>query len=154
MCAQPSTPIAPPMTVPSVQNATVRTPLTVPAAASTPDRSRSCRNSRLQSSSKNVFRRSRGSRGSTDSPTASGAVMVIETSCRGPDIGRSVLPEGERHVVPTESERVVDRVLEIAGSRRTGYDVEVDLRIQVLQIECRRDDAVTQCEGGEDGLDG
>ena len=33
MCAQPSTPMAPPMTVPSVQNAMVRTPLTVPAAA-------------------------------------------------------------------------------------------------------------------------
>jgi hypothetical protein len=40
MWRHPSMPIAPPMTVPSVQNAMVRTPLTVPAAASTPERSR------------------------------------------------------------------------------------------------------------------
>ena len=32
MCRQPSMPIAPPITVPSVQNAMVRTPFTVPAA--------------------------------------------------------------------------------------------------------------------------
>ena len=40
------------MTVPSVQNATVRTPLTVPAAASTPERSRSCSSSTVPSSKK------------------------------------------------------------------------------------------------------
>src|SRR5690349_11018772 len=154
MWAQPSTPIAPPITVPSVQNATVRTPLTVPAAASTPERSRSCRNSRVQPSSKNVFRRCSGSRGSNDSPTASGAVMVIETSYKGRNTGALVLPEGERHVVPTESERVVDRVLIVAGSRRTGDDVEVDLRILVLQVQRRRNDTVAQRQHGEDRLDG
>jgi hypothetical protein len=62
--------------VPSVQNAIVRTPLTVPDAASTPERSRSWSNSTV-SLSKNVVRRSSGSRGSTDSPTASGAMIVI-----------------------------------------------------------------------------
>ena len=79
MWRQPSTPIAPPITVPSVQNAMVRTPLTVPAAASTPERSRSCSSSTLPSS-KNVDSRSSGSRGSSDSPTASGAMIVIEIS--------------------------------------------------------------------------
>ena len=111
------------MTVPSVQNAMVRTPLTVPAAASTPERSRSCSSSTLPSS-KNVLRRSSGSRGSSDSPTASGAMIVIESSYVASDVGCavgntlcSVLPEGERDVVPTESERIVDRVLIIAGPR-------------------------------------
>ncbi|COX13118.1 Uncharacterised protein [Mycobacterium tuberculosis] len=54
----------------------VRTPLTVPAAASTPERSRSCSNSTLPSSKKLLSRNS-GSRGSSDSPTASGAMIVI-----------------------------------------------------------------------------
>ncbi|COV25846.1 Uncharacterised protein [Mycobacterium tuberculosis] len=76
MCVHPSTPMAPPITVPSVQNAMVRTPLTVPAAASTPERSRSCSNSTLPSSRKLLSRNS-GSRGSSDSPTASGAMIVI-----------------------------------------------------------------------------
>ena len=76
MWAQPSTPIAPPITVPSVQNAMVRTPLTVPAAASTPERSRSCSSSTLPSSKK-VANRRRGSRGSSDSFTVSGAIVVI-----------------------------------------------------------------------------
>src|SRR6185295_6513564 len=154
MWAQPSTPIAPPITVPSVQKAMVRTPLTVPPAASTPERSRSCSSSTVQPSSKNVFRRSSGSRGSNDSPTVSGAVMVIETSCKGRILGRSVLPEGERHVVPTESERIVDRVVVVAGSRRTGHDVEVDLRVQILQVERRRDDTVAQREHRQNRFDG
>ena len=63
------------MTVPSVQNAMVRTPLTVPAAASTPERSRSCSSSTLPLS-KNVLSRSSGSRGSSASPTVSGAMTV------------------------------------------------------------------------------
>src|SRR3954453_6334412 len=154
MWAQPSTPMAPPITVPSVQNAMVRTPLTVPPAANTPGGSRSCSSSRGQSSSKNVLRRSSGSRGSNDSPTVSGAVIVIETSCKGRIPGRSVLPEGERHIVPTESERIVDRVVVVAGSRRTGHDVEVDLRILVLQVQCRRDDTITQRQLGQDGFHG
>ena len=37
MCRQPSTPIAPPMTVASVQNAIAGAPSTVPRAASTPE---------------------------------------------------------------------------------------------------------------------
>ena len=76
MCVQPSMPMAPPITVPSVQNAMVRRPFTVPAAASTPERSRSCRSSTLPSSKK-LLRRSNGSRGSSDSPTDSGAMIVI-----------------------------------------------------------------------------
>ena len=42
MCLQPSTPIAPPMTVASEQYAMVRTPSMFPDAASTPDLSRAC----------------------------------------------------------------------------------------------------------------
>src|SRR6478752_5368589 len=77
MWRHPSTPMAPPMTVPSVQNAMVRTPLTVPAAANTPERSRGCSGSTLPSS-KNVPRRKTGSRGSTDPPTASGAAALTD----------------------------------------------------------------------------
>ena len=97
MCLQPSTPMAPPITVPSVQNAMVRSPLTVPAAASTPERSRSCSSS-TEPSSKNVDRRSSGSRGSSDSFTASGLIVVMKS----PAV--SVLTEGECDVVPAESE--------------------------------------------------
>src|SRR5690349_3374349 len=146
MCLQPSTPIAPPMTVPSVQKAMVRTPLTVPAAASTPERSRSCSSSTLLSSKK-VRRRSSGSRGSSDSLVASGAMMVIEVSWV------SVLPEGERYVVPTKAERIVDCVLVVAGSRAAVYDVQVDLRVEILQVQRRRDDPVLQRQNGQDGLD-
>ena len=78
MCWQPSTPMAPPITVPSVQNAMVRTPLTVPDAAKTPEPSRSCSNSTLPSSKK-VLSRNSGSRGSSDSPTVSGAMIVTES---------------------------------------------------------------------------
>src|SRR5690348_990259 len=155
MCAQPSTPMAPPITVPSVQNAIVRTPLTVPAAASTPERSRSCNSSTLPSSKK-VLSRSIGSRGSSDSPTASGAMLVIEISC-GVSASRvrevSVLPEGERNVVPPESERVVDCVLIVAGPGTTVDDVQVDLRVEILQVQRRRDDPVLQRQHGQDGLD-
>src|ERR1700748_1963752 len=146
MWAQPSTPMAPPITVPSVQNAMVRTPLTVPAAASTPERSRSCSNSTLLSSKK-MLKRSSGSRGSSDSRTVSGAITVIEISWF------SVLPERERDVVPAESERVVDCVLVIAGSRTAVYDVQVDLRVEILQVQRRRDDPVLQRQNGQDGLD-
>src|SRR6201996_1789500 len=154
MCCHPSMPIAPPITVPSVQKAMVRRPLTVPAAASTPERSRSCSSSTLPSS-KNVRRRSSGSRGSSDSSTTSGAMIVIQTSCSASDVGRrlrgaqesflklfpSVLPEGERDVVPTESKRIVYRVLIVAGSGAAVHDVQVDVWVLVLQVQCWRDDA-------------
>src|SRR3954452_1902322 len=63
-----------------------------------------------------------------------------------------VLSEGERDIVPTESERVVDRVLVISGPSTTCDDVEVDLGIEILQVECRRDDSIAQCHHGEDRL--
>src|SRR5882757_10520074 len=154
MCLQPSMPIAPPITVPSVQNATVRTPLTVPAAASTPERSRSCSSSTLPSS-KNVFRRSSGSRGSSDSAAVSGAMIVIETSCARRALaadGHSVLPEGERYVVPAKSKRIVDCVLVVALSRLPGDHVQIDLRIEVAKVQRGRDDSVPQRHHGQDGL--
>src|SRR6478735_666553 len=145
MWAQPSVPMAPPITVPSVQKAMVRTPLTVPAAASTPERSRSCSSSTLPLS-KNVLSRSSGSRGSSDSPTVSGAMIVIEISWV------SVLPEGERDIVPTESKRIVDCVLIVPGSGTAVHDVQVDLWILVLEVERRWDDAVLQRVHSQDRL--
>ena len=47
----------------------------------------------------------------------------------------SVAPEGERHVVSAEAERVVDCVLVVAVARFTSDDVEVDLRIRRLVVQ-------------------
>src|ERR1700759_3763409 len=145
MCVQPSSPMAPPITVPSVANAMVRKPLTVPPAASTPERSRSCSSSMLPSS-KNLLSRSSGSRGSSDSSIASGARVVIAgllVSLLFGDAGL-VAAKGQRHVVPAESERVVDRVLVVAGSRLACHHVQVDLRVQVLKVQRGRNDLVAQ----------
>src|SRR6185312_5492059 len=87
-----------------------------------------------------------------------------ETSCSASDVGwsaiekfeesgSSILPEGERDVVPTESKRIVDRVLIIAGSRTAVDHVQLDLRVEILQVQRRRDDTVLQRHHGQDGLD-
>src|ERR1700761_315383 len=133
MCVQPSRPMAPPITVPSVAKAMVRTPLTVPPAASTPERSRSCSNSMLPSS-KNRLSRSSGSRGSSDSPIASGARVVIAGLLVSLPFGDAGLvpAKGQRHVVPAETERVVDGVLVVAGAWLACHNVEIDLRVEVL----------------------
>src|SRR5271157_151997 len=154
MCVQPSIPMAPPITVPSVQNAMVRRPFTVPAAESTPERSRSCRSSTVPSSKK-LLRRSNGSRGSSDSPTDAGAMIVIANllfrGCSGYKAG-SVPSKGECHVVPAESERVVDRVLVVARPRLTRYHVQIDLWIEVFQVQCRRNHLIPQREHRQDRL--
>src|ERR1700730_241765 len=155
MCVQPSSPMAPPITVPSVANAMVRTPLTVPPAASTPERSRSCSSSMLPSS-KNLLSRSSGSRGSSDSSSASGARVVIAgllVSLLFGDAGL-VAAKGQRHVVPAEPERVVDRILEVAGSRLARHHVQVDLRVQVHQVQRGWNDLVAQGQHGQDRLNG
>src|SRR6185312_13721492 len=134
--------MAPPITVPSVQNAMVRTPLTVPAADSTPERSRSCSSCTL-SSSKKLLRRNSGSRGSSDSPTASGAMIVIAglllSGCPLTVypmilgvflIRRLVAPESDRHVVTAEAERVVDRMAVFTLPRLTRHHIQVDLGIE------------------------
>src|ERR1700759_5731492 len=134
MCVHPSSPMAPPITVPSVANAMVRKPLTVPPAASTPERSRSCSSSMLPSS-KNLLSRSSGSRGSSDSSIASGARVVIAgllVLLLFGDAGL-VAAKGQRHVVSAEPERVVDRVLVVAGSRLARHHIQIDLRVQVLE---------------------
>src|SRR6516162_6375236 len=150
MCVQPSMPMAPPITVPSVQNAMVRTPFTVPAAASTPERSRSCSSSML-SSSKKLLRRNNGSRGSSDSPIASGANIVIEGLLFPVMLG-SVPPKGDRHVVTAESKRVVDRVPVVARPRLTRHHIQIDLWIEVYEIKCRWDHLISQREHGQDRL--
>src|ERR1700734_101862 len=155
MCVQPSSPMAPPITVPSVAKGWCKKPLTVPPAASTPERSRSCSNSMLPSS-KNLLSRSSGSRGSSDSSIASGASVVIAgllVSLLFGDAGL-VAAKSKRHVVPTEPERVVDRVLVVTGSRLACHHVKVDLRVQVLQVERGRNDLVAQGQHGQDRLDG
>src|ERR1700759_1522926 len=155
MCVQPSMPMAPPITVPSVQNAMVRTPFTVPAAESTPERSRSC-SSWMLSSSKKLLRRNNGSRGSSDSPTASRAMSVIAGLLFQVMLGLIrpglIPPEGDRHVVTAESERVVDRVPVITVPRLTRHHVQIDLWIEVFKIECRRDQLIPQCEHSQDRL--
>src|ERR1700761_2497211 len=145
MCVQPSSPIAPPITVPSVAKAMVRTPFTVPPAASTPERSRSCSSSMLPLS-KNLLSRSSGSRGSSDSSIASGARVVIAgllVSLLFADPG-SVTAKGQRHVVSAEPERVVDRVLVVAGSRLARHHIQIDLRVQVLEVQRGWNDLVAQ----------
>src|SRR5271156_4337883 len=138
MCRQPSMPIAPPITVPSVQNAMVRTPLTVPEADSTPERSRSCSSSTVPSSKK-LLRRNSGSRGSSDSPTASGAMSVIANllcrCCLGYYRRVLVPPKRDRYVVTAESERVVDRVLIVAGPRLARHHVQIDFWVEVLKVQ-------------------
>src|SRR5947209_7933604 len=146
--------MAPPITVPSVAKAMVRTPLTVPPAASTPERSRSW-SSRMLPSSKNLLSRNSGSRGSSDSSIASGARVVIAgflVSLLFADPGL-VTAEGQRHVVPTETERIVDGVFEVACPRLARDNVEIDLRVEVLQVQGGRDDLVAQCEHGQDRFD-
>src|ERR1700749_1547405 len=145
MCVQPSSPMAPPITVPSVANAMVRKPLTVPPAASTPDRSRWCSSSMLPSS-KNLLSRSSGSLGSSDSSIASGARVVIAgllVSSLFGDAGL-VAAKGKRHVVSAEPERVVDRVLVVAGSRLARHHIQIDLRVQVLEVQRGWNDLVAQ----------
>src|ERR1700754_3765819 len=149
MWAQPSTPIAPPITVPSVQNAMVRRPLTVPDAASTPERSRSCSSSTL-SSSKKFVRRNSGSRGSSDSPTAAGAMIVIASLLYSGNARGLIPPKGECHVVPAESERVVDRVPVVTRPRLPRHHVQVDLWIEVHQVQCRRDYLIPQRHNRQD----
>src|SRR6202453_538699 len=156
MCVQPSRPMAPPITVPSVQNAMVRTPFTVPAAESTPERSRSCRSSTVPSSNK-LLRRNSGSQGSSDSPTVSGAVIVIagllfRVKARGnfEAIMPGLVPsKGDRHVVTAESERIVDRIVIFTRARRTRHHIEVDLWIEVLKIQCRRDHLIRNVSTGK-----
>jgi hypothetical protein len=63
MCWQPSNPIAPPMTVASVQYAIAGDPATVPRAARTPEVSRGASGC-IDPASKNLASRSSGSRGS------------------------------------------------------------------------------------------
>ena len=63
MCRQPSCPIAPPIRVPSVQNAMTLEPSIRPRTAQTPDVSVACRPTRVPSSSSAASRTS-GSRGS------------------------------------------------------------------------------------------
>lgn len=72
------------------------------------------------------------------------AAIVLSTLQRGkllrkPQCWISVLPEGEGDVVPTESERVVDRVLVIALPWCTRDHVQIDLRIEVAQVQGRWD---------------
>src|ERR1700761_3916704 len=155
MCVQPSSPMAPPITVPSVANAIVRTPLTVPPAARTPARSRSCSSSMLPSS-KNRLSRNSGSRGSSDSSIASGASVVIAgllVSVLFADPG-SVAAKGQRHIVSAEAERIVDGILEVAASWLARNHIEIDLRVEVLQVQGRRDDLVAQGLHGQDRLHG
>src|SRR5699024_3972612 len=74
---------------------------------------------------------------------------------------RSDSAEGDGHVVPTETERVVDRDVDAAGARGTCHDVQVDLRILLFQVERRGDDLLVdrhhrqhrlQGAGGADGV--
>src|ERR1700729_2144928 len=61
----------------------------------------------------------------------------------------SVSPEGQRDVIAAESERVAHRVPVVARSWLTAYYVQVDFRIEISQIQRRRDDAVPQRQHGQ-----
>ena len=53
---------------------------------------------------------------------------------------RSGAGEGDRGVVPAEAERVADRGVQVHLARLAGHDVELDARVEVLQVERGRDD--------------
>jgi hypothetical protein len=89
MCRQPSTPIAPPMTVASVQNAIAGLPLTVPRAASTPEESRGS-SSCVDPASKNRCSLSSGSRGSTAGSVGAACRVVTGSPLAGRGAGRGV----------------------------------------------------------------
>src|SRR4051812_12507172 len=161
MCRQPSTPMPPPMTVASVQNATATAPATVPRAATTPEVSRPT-SSRIEPSSKNRSSRCSGSRGS-GAATTGGAVWTAVTwppGLRGgagggaPVLGRR---EHQRGVVTAEAEGVVHRRGEVSLAGLGAHDVEgLDGRVVVGVVEVgrRRHDLVAQREDGEDRLQG
>src|SRR6478735_10687062 len=94
-----------------------------------------------------IRRRPRGPQLSFEPPVARRSRLTPSEMCYA-----SVLSEGERDVVPTESKRIVDCVLIVAGPSTAVDDVQVDLGVLVLQVERRRDDAVPQGQNGEDGL--
>ncbi len=83
MCRQPSVPIAPPITVASVQKATAGAPSMVPRAPSTPLVSRG-RSSRIVSASNSRASRSSGSRGSRSSVRVGAGSAVIWTPSSRP----------------------------------------------------------------------
>jgi hypothetical protein len=62
--------------------------------------------------------------------------------------------ECERHVVAAESERIADGVLVVAGSGRTGHDVQQDREVQVLEVARGRHQSVSQGLNRQDRLDG
>src|SRR4051794_20117662 len=61
--------------------------------------------------------------------------------------------EGERHVVPTETEGIVDRVLDLLTASFAVHHIQIDRRILVFQVQRRRDDAVPNAEHREYGLE-
>src|SRR5271155_6244211 len=66
----------------------------------------------------------------------------------------SVAPEDQRDVVSAESERVVDGVLVVAITWLARDDVEVDLGIGGVIVQCRWYDAITQRKHRQDRFQG
>src|SRR5262245_16097351 len=87
-----------------------------------------------------------------------GSLISARSTSTGRGTGSSPsLPEsthGERHVVAAETEAVADRRVHIAPDRLVGRVVQVQIRISMLVIYRRRDDAVAHRERAEDELHG
>src|SRR5215210_603399 len=155
MCRQPSTPIAPPITVASVQNAIAGLPCTVPRAYRTPEASRGM-SACIDPSSNNRSRRSSGSRGSA-AVTVGAAWRVVTGSPRGWWKGgpRSRRREDQGDVVPAEAEGVVDRGGHRHLARLAAHDVEgLDggVVVRVVEVGGGRHDLLAQGEDREDRL--
>ena len=146
---QPSLPIAPPMTVASEQKATVWVPSTVPTAASMPQSSSSLISSSEPWSKNAASRLLRVARvllarqlrpASAAADWRSVAASVCRHELRS---ARSRAAEGDGDVVAAEAEGVVERRDVAVGQRaRLGGDVELDRRVQVVEVDRRWYDAV------------
>src|SRR3954464_2269946 len=154
MCRQPSTPIAPPMTVASVQNAIAGLPFTVPRPASTPEVSRAA-SCCMEPGSKNRRRRSSGSRGSGATGIGAAWTAVTGSPRRPRGGGHSGGGEDQRGVVAAEAEGVVDGGGEGGAPRLVAHDVErLDggVVVRVLEVGGRGHDLLAEREDREDGL--
>src|SRR5688500_3516799 len=145
------------MTVASEQNATTGAPLTRPTAASMPESSSGVMASKVPSSS-NARNRCTGWRGSWSRGGLVGLAGVAGAagaSAVWVMCSLSGTSEGDRDVGAAEAERVVQggdvALREVAW---LGGDVELHLRVLVVEVDRRGDHPVVQGEHGRDRLEG
>src|ERR1700690_878809 len=140
MAVHPAMPMAPPWIVGSQAKATAVVPSIRPTPTRTPLSSSGVMVSRVPSSNKAVSR-ARGERGS--SAVSSGEVVVNGR----PFSGRL---DDEYHVGAPESEGVGDRGTLAQRPRINGHDVEIDVVVAVVEVQCGRHDVLGHRQQGGD----